>query len=599
MSLSNIAPLDPTSIATIRAACKFFGFLHANPRWSLQIQPDEVELIYFIVLNYSEQGKSIRSSGMSISSSRILASAQCPFPKWWLTHGKQARKSGRKAARVFLRNAKRIFMTDAFHSWRKKVFTTSILDLPNELLQLIAAQLPPWSLAKLCQSNRRLSKVISFKLWRPLDRIIKALIWSLENIHLTVFERAVEELSKMPGSMDNKFPWRLLLAINTNNTYMLEIMALKGGRCGELYRQLLVNMLFDNLEQSKPKHLPVKEVLRLGVDPNCSSDWFGLCDLNLGRIPVLLVAICGHRAPCAEILKRSWQHTHDILDISSRSESVNNVRLLLEHGVDPNIQISDKTSPLHVSVSLCNSKRKSDIVTELIKYGANVNATGPNGKTPLHMAVGRNNCVKSHPLCEATIQVLLQTPGIDLDPRDENGRTPLSIAASLNRACSAWFVERILQNPNVDINSQDLQGRTALYHSVASRNIRVAKLLLSQTNVDPNLNTTNLPLFFAVSNRMEAMVEILLSKKATDPNRKDSHGRLALTLPTKKRIIKLLIEAGAKLDIRDSTGLTARETISRAGISLKQLMRSNKRKRAEAKAKGKGKGKGRKKSRRS
>ncbi|CDM31125.1 F-box domain, cyclin-like [Penicillium roqueforti FM164] len=594
MSLSNLAPLDSTSIATINAACKFFGFLHANPRWSLKIQPDEVELIYFIVLNYSEQGKSIGSSDMSISSSRILASTKCPFPNWWLTNGGQARKSGRKAARVFLRDAKRIFMTDAFYNWKRQVFATSILDLPNELLQLIAGQLPTESLIRLCQSNRRLSKVIGFKLWRPLDRTIKALIWSLNNTRPTVYEKAVEQLSNMAGSMGDKFTWRLFHVINTNNIHMLEFMASKGGFGGELYRQFLIDTLFDNLEQSRPKHLSVKEVLKLGADPNCSSDWPTLRDLDLGRIPILLVAICGCRALCADILERSTEHEHDIYKISKRPGSVDNVRLLLEHGADPNIHISDKTSPLHVTVCLCNSKRKSEIVTELIKYGANVNAIGPNGKTPLHMAVGRNNCVKSHSPCKATIKVLLQATGIDLDRRDENGRTPLSIAAGRNTACSTWFVERMLQNSDVDINSQDIHGRTVLYHSVASRNKRVTELLLSQTNINPNLNTTKLPLFFAVSQRMERMVEILLSENATDPNRKDGNGRLALTLPTTRHIIKLLIKAGAQLDIRDSTGLTAQETISRTGINLEQLMHPRKRKRAG----GKGKGKGKKKSRR-
>ncbi|KAJ6139183.1 hypothetical protein N7471_005669 [Penicillium samsonianum] len=580
MSLSNLAPLDSRTIPTIQAACRFFGYLHANPRWSLKITPDEVELIYFIVLNYSELGQTSTSSSIvSIPTPQNLASTQFDFPKTWLTQ----RKRVLRAARVFLIDAKRIFfMTDGFHHWRRQLFTTSLLDLPNELLQLIAALLPTKTLAGLCQLNRHLSNVIGFELWRPLDRVLVALKWSLDHRQLVVYTKAVEVLSKIPESMGNKSTWKLFPVINTDNIHMLECMALKGGFSGKLYRQFLVDTLLYNVEWSNPKHLSVEEVLKLGADPNCFSHDPALCSLNLGRIPILLIAICGSRDLCVDIFERLPQHPYNTY--FPKRSTVHIVHLLLEYGADPNAHISDNTSPLHVAVSPCNFMRKSDVVTELIKYGANANAIGPHGKTPLHVAVAQNHCSDHRVSRKDTIDAHLQAPGIDLDPRDENGRTPLSIAAGLNSAASAWFVKKMLENPNVDINSQDLHGKTVLYHSVESKNIRVAKLLLSQSHINPNLNTKYLPLFFAVSRRMLPMVESLLSTKATDPNRKDSNGRLALTLPTSKAIIKLLIEAGAELDIPDSTGLTARETILQAGINIEQVMHASRKRKRERKS---------------
>ncbi|KAJ5952653.1 uncharacterized protein N7479_011066 [Penicillium vulpinum] len=435
MSLSNSAPLDSTTIKTVQAAFSIVGYIHANPRWSLKIKPDEMDLIYFIVMNYSEPGQTSTSSfGMSISTARNLASDQLYFPKSWLRH----KKLGRKATKVFLKDAKQVFMTDAFHDWKKQVFTTSILDLPNELLQFIAAPLPQNTLISLCQLNRLFSNVIGAELWRPLNRVFMALEWSLRHCQLTVYEKTIEELSRIPGRTNHEFTWKLFPMINANNIHMLQCMASKGGFIGKLYRQFLVDTLLHNLKNpnwhKETRHLSVKEVLEQGTDLNCLSDYPFLLELNYGLIPILFTAICSTHSLCADTL----EHEIEIpCSLSRRTGNVRNVQLLLEYGADPKIYISDKTSALHVAVSLCKSLGKSDIVTELIKNGANVNKIGPHGKTPLHMAVGRNHCYRHKIPCKNTINALLQTPGIELDQRDEDGRTPLSIAASVNSSVSA------------------------------------------------------------------------------------------------------------------------------------------------------------------
>ncbi|KAJ9489757.1 hypothetical protein VN97_g3499 [Penicillium thymicola] len=567
MSLSNPAPSEPKTIEAIEAACRVFGCLHADPRWPLNIWPDELELIYFIVMNYSEPGQAIStssSSGMSISIPQSFPPTQFPFPKTWLTRKGRAER----AAKVFLKDARAIFlMTDAFQDWKRQLFTTSILDLPNELLLLITARLPTKSLASLSQSNRRLFNLIGFELW-TLDKTLEALKWSFRHRQLAVYEKAVEKLSKIPESMGTESRWKLLPVIDTENTHMLEGMALKDGFIEKLYRQFLKDALLHNINRPiRTPPLSVEEVLKLGADPNALSDDPYLDELGFGHIPTLLVAICGSGDLCADYLEYGGcYHT--------QTENVNNVRLFLKYGADPNTHMSDKRSALHLAVSMCRFTGRLQMVRELINYGANPNAIGPQGKTPLHLAVSPNNCYCSPVACKDTIKALLQAPGIELDLRDEDGRTPLSIAAGLDSAVSVWFVERMLRRPNVDINSYDIHGKTVLYHAVESGNIKTAELLLSGSDIDPNLNTNYLPLFFAVSNGMTTIVQSLLRRKATDPNCKDSNGRLALTLPASKDIIKLLIEAGAELDIRDSTGLTARETISQAGIDIEELMGS-------------------------
>lgn len=65
-------------------------------------------------------------------------------------------------------------------------------------------------------------------------------------------------------------------------------------------------------------------------------------------------------------------------------------------------------------------------------------------------------------------------------------------------------------------------------------------------------------------------MSMLLSTKAIKPNQGYNNGGISLKLSTSKAMTRLLIKAGAHLDIPESTGLTARQTLPCAGIKLEQ-----------------------------
>ena len=67
-------------------------------------------------------------------------------------------------------------------------------------------------------------------------------------------------------------------------------------------------------------------------------------------------------------------------------------------------------------------------------------------------------------MCQAGLQRLLATPGVDLTARDREGRDPLLWAAS---AGSVYAVRALLER-GADPASQDRDGLTAL-HCAASR----------------------------------------------------------------------------------------------------------------------------------
>ncbi|KAJ5721501.1 uncharacterized protein N7483_009435 [Penicillium malachiteum] len=64
----------------------------------------------------------------------------------------------------------------------------------------------------------------------------------------------------------------------------------------------------------------------------------------------------------------------------------------------------------------------------------------------------------------SVIQQLLNIDGIDVDSKDDKGRTPLSYAAARGRAT---VVYQLLKKQVVDINSKGKNGRTPLSYAAA------------------------------------------------------------------------------------------------------------------------------------
>ena len=97
------------------------------------------------------------------------------------------------------------------------------------------------------------------------------------------------------------------------------------------------------------------------------------------------------------------------------------VSLLLEAGSDLNIMTASG-SPLHHAVRYGNV----EAVSQLIEYGAKINAQDFDGLTPIHVAVesysnaNKNECLK-------IVAKLLEEP-IDLNLRDLDGNTVLELA---------------------------------------------------------------------------------------------------------------------------------------------------------------------------
>lgn len=195
---------------------------------------------------------------------------------------------------------------------------------------------------------------------------------------------------------------------------------------------------------------------------------------------------------------------------------------------------------------------------------------------------------------EGIVGLLLRQHGVDPDPEDKSGYTPLAVAALnghkvvcellLDRgAANANAEERqygltplslaafnghedvvrlLLLQPGVDVESKDNDGRTPLSWAAGAGHVDVVRLLLQQAGVDVSSrdNHDRTPLLWAAANKHKAVVMLLLQHSSVDPESKDNEGRTPLTVAAVcgyEVIVRLLLEQpGVDAESKDNDGRT-------------------------------------------
>lgn len=131
---------------------------------------------------------------------------------------------------------------------------------------------------------------------------------------------------------------------------------------------------------------------------------------------------------------------------------------VIEQGADVTQQDNAGRSAIH------NAAVYSPQILDLvIQHGGDINARTITNTTPLHIAASFRD--SSHPLDREenalrleTFAHLLMMSGIEIDPRDERGCTPL------HRAVNSYNLERLqlLLKHGADVNAQEESGHTAM-----------------------------------------------------------------------------------------------------------------------------------------
>nr|WP_246198629.1 ankyrin repeat domain-containing protein [Wolbachia endosymbiont of Ctenocephalides felis wCfeJ] len=213
-------------------------------------------------------------------------------------------------------------------------------------------------------------------------------------------------------------------------------------------------------------------------------------------------------------------------------------------------------------------------VKDLVNQGANVNAKGEDGETPLHFAVQEGNL--------DMVQFFLDK-GADIEVKDRYEWTPLHFAASSDK----FDVVKFLFDKNANIKARDIYGNMPLHVAARySNKFEIVEFLLDKDANDINdvTNDCSTPLHAAVQGNKLSIVELLLDRGASI-RIKDKYNRTPLNLAAKKGYvnivqviermqlnldeellaaaesgdlnkIKSFITQGANLDAKDSNGST-------------------------------------------
>jgi ankyrin repeat protein len=227
----------------------------------------------------------------------------------------------------------------------------------------------------------------------------------------------------------------------------------------------------------------------------------------------------------------SWTQLYQKMD--RRSDRRLNINTTLLH-------VASRYGLLSVITAVVNSEDNVD-----------VDSKDEKGRTPLLWAAANGH--------ETVVKLLLDKEGVDPDSKDKIRRTPLWWAAANGHET---VVKLLLDREGVDPDSKDTPyGQTPLWQATASGHEAVVKLLLNKDGVDPDSKDDfygRTPLWRAAANGHDAVVKLLLDEEGVDPDSKDAiWGRTPLwqaTTSGHKAVVKLLLaKEGVDPDFKDTT----------------------------------------------
>jgi ankyrin repeat protein len=225
---------------------------------------------------------------------------------------------------------------------------------------------------------------------------------------------------------------------------------------------------------------------------------------------------------------------------------------------------------LHLAVE----KGFRSVAEALLAHGADVNAKGANGATPLHLAVANR--------FKALAVFLLANHATVNAARSNDGDMPLHVAAEVNLP---QLADLLLAN-KAEVNGANGNGETPLHLAAMKGNLEVATNLIAN-GADVNAKNTGqnrlgwTPLHYAIEGNQKTMVALLLQSKA-DPNARiqtrygeGGDGYTPLLMATARvlpEIVDLLLAANADPNLRTDTRAPILNAINNENLPARKQM---------------------------
>ncbi len=229
-----------------------------------------------------------------------------------------------------------------------------------------------------------------------------------------------------------------------------------------------------------------------------------------------------------------------------RTGNLQQLNALLDRGVSPNLPLNNERVyyPIHLAVSL--EGVKPELISTLIKRGADLSLTDAAGRRALSIAIAKNRS-------PAVLSPLIEKSG-NLNAAEGSGeQRPLHTAVEKQNREAV----RILLRAGADPNLPDRLGRTPLFKAVNQEPPAIANLLLS-SRADPAIADSSgaTPLHILVEDRFLAM-QLLHHGAPINARMKDGTTPLLAAVRNRNfNLVRSLLLNGAAVNLADNRGVT-------------------------------------------